>query len=107
PGTRSSCATTAASGRCPSSRRRPSASHDSRRLRIDAIMKAMDPARNLELALDLFAAGEAMMRQSLRRRFPGASEAEIQARLDAWLAERPGAEAGDAPGRTVAWPRRR
>jgi hypothetical protein len=67
----------------------------------------MDPARNLELALDLFEAGEAMMRQALERRFPGASAAEIQARLDAWLAERPGAEEGDAPGRVVGWPRKR
>jgi hypothetical protein len=47
------------------------------------------------------------MRQNLRRRFPEASEAEIEARLIGWLQERPGAEAGDATGRSVPWPRTR
>jgi hypothetical protein len=61
----------------------------------------------LHLALDLYAAGEAMMRQNLRRRFPAASPAEIEDRLMAWLSERPGAEIGDAPGRAAAWPRAR
>jgi hypothetical protein len=62
-------------------------------------------AERLRLALDLFAAGEAVMRQNLRRRFPGASESEIDRRLFAWLAERPGAEHGDAVGRPGTWPR--
>lgn len=34
------------------------------------MMLVMDAAK-LRLALDMFAAGEAMMRQTLRRRFPG------------------------------------
>jgi Rv0078B-related antitoxin len=59
----------------------------------------------LRLALDLFATGEAIMRQNLRRRFPHASPEEIEVRLDAWLVERPGAEAGDAVGRAAVWPR--
>jgi hypothetical protein len=59
----------------------------------------------LRLAFELAEAGEAMMRQSLRRRFPGESEAEIEGRVRAWLQERPGAEAGDAIGRSVPWPR--
>jgi hypothetical protein len=65
------------------------------------------PGGRLRLALDLFATGEAMMRQNLKRRFPQADEAEIEARLSAWLSERPGAEAGDSAGRPVPWPRPR
>ena len=59
----------------------------------------------LHLALELFAAGEAMMRQNLRRRFSTASASEIEDRLVAWLSERPGAEIGDAAGHPGAWPR--
>jgi hypothetical protein len=73
-----------------------------------SVVGSRDPvttARRLRLALELFDAGEDMMRQTLRRRFPDATDAEIQARLDRWLHERPGAEDGDAPGRRVAWPR--
>jgi len=66
---------------------------------------AAEAVERLRLALDLFAAGEALMREGLRRRFPSASPAEIDDRLDAWLAERPGAEHGDAAGRPVTWPR--
>ena len=58
------------------------------------------------IALDLFEAAEQIMRQNLRRRFPDAGAGEIEARLVAWLQERPGAELGDAVGRSVAWPRR-
>jgi hypothetical protein len=64
-----------------------------------------EAGERLRLALDLFAAGEALMRQNLRRRFPAASEAEIEERLTAWLSDRPGAERGDAVGRPVPWPR--
>jgi hypothetical protein len=63
--------------------------------------------RRLRLAFELYAAGESMMRQSLRRRYPGASDAEIEQRLVHWLLTRPGAEFGDAEGRPVEWPRRR
>jgi hypothetical protein len=63
------------------------------------------PAGRLELALDLFTTGERMMRERLRRRYAGATEAEIDAHLRRWLRERPGAEQGDAPGRLVPWPR--
>ena len=64
-------------------------------------------AARLRAAIEMFETGVAMMRQTLRRTNPGASEAEIEARVRAWLAERPGAPFGDAPGRPVAWPRRR
>ena len=64
-----------------------------------------EAAERQRLALDLFEAGEAMMRQNLRRRFPSASTEEIEERLAAWLSERPGAEYGDAVGRPTTWPR--
>jgi hypothetical protein len=60
---------------------------------------------NLRLTFDLHEAGVEMMWQSLRRRFPDAANAEIEARLSAWLHERPGAELGDALGEVVVWPR--
>jgi hypothetical protein len=59
----------------------------------------------LRLTFDLHEAGVEMMRQNLRRRLPDAQDAEIEARLTAWLHERPGAEVGDGPGEVVAWPR--
>lgn len=65
------------------------------------------PSDRLRLALDLFAAGEAMMRQNLKRQFPDADDADIETRLAAWLSERPGAESGDSAGRPVPWPRPR
>ena len=64
-------------------------------------------AERLRLALEMFGVGEAMMRQKLRREHPNETDAEIEARLIAWLQERPGAEAGDAVGPPVAWPRSR
>jgi Rv0078B-related antitoxin len=66
----------------------------------------MDPelaARRFRTTLALFEAGVSMMRQNLRRRFPEASEEEIQARLTEWLRHRPGAEHGDCTGRPVDW----
>jgi hypothetical protein len=65
-----------------------------------------DAARRLRLALDLFAAGEDMTRQRLRRENPGATDAHIEAVLRRWLQERPGAEFGDASGTPATWPRR-
>jgi hypothetical protein len=60
-------------------------------------------AERLRLALDLFGAGEAMMRQKVRREHPGASEAEIERRLELWRLERPGAEQGDGVGVPRPW----
>lgn len=62
-------------------------------------------AERLQTALDLYEAGEQLMRENLRRQHPEAGEAEIERLLDAWLRERPGAEHGDAPGRVVRRPR--
>lgn len=70
----------------------------------------MDPtgaaaAARLRLALDMFATGEALMRQRLRREHPGLTADQIEDRLLEWLRTRPGAEAGDGAGRPVRWPR--
>ena len=62
---------------------------------------------NFRLALELFELGEKMTRERLRRENPGASEAEIERLLVAWLQERPGAEFGDCPGRLISLPRTR
>ena len=62
------------------------------------------PAAKLRLACDLFDSGVAMMRQTLRRRFPTASDRAIADALAMWLLERPGAEHGDAAGRVREWP---
>ena len=51
--------------------------------------------------LDLFQTGVDLMRQNLRRRHPDADEQEIDRLLREWLLERPGAEAGDCPGRPI------
>jgi hypothetical protein len=75
---------------------------------------ATEPAHNspeaaaarLRAALEMFETGVEMKRQTIRRNNPGLTELEIDARVRAWLAERPGAPFGDAMGRPVAWPRR-
>jgi hypothetical protein len=65
-----------------------------------------EAAARLRVALELFETGVEMMRQKLRREHPDAVDHEIEARVAAWLRERPGAEFGDAVGRRVTWPRR-
>jgi hypothetical protein len=62
-------------------------------------------ARQMRIALDLFDLGEKMLRQTLRRKSPEASEAEIEAAVAEWRLRRPGAELGDAPGRLRPWPK--
>jgi hypothetical protein len=65
-----------------------------------------EAAARLCAAVEMFEVGVEMMRQNLRRNHPALTDLEIEARLTAWLSERPGAEFGDAVGRRVAWPRR-
>jgi hypothetical protein len=62
-------------------------------------------AERFRTTLALFEVGEAMLRQKLRRKHPGATEAEIEAHVREWLERRPGAEQGDGVGRPVSWPR--
>jgi hypothetical protein len=59
----------------------------------------------MRLTLELYQAGEDLMRLNLRRRHPQESEEQIEERLVSWLHERPGAEFGDGPGKPVPWPR--
>lgn len=58
-----------------------------------------DPVAKLRLALSLSHTAERIMRQSLERRYPEESEAEITERLRQWYHHRPGAEHGDGVGR--------
>ena len=52
----------------------------------------------LRTAMDLFAAGEDMMRLKLARDNPALDADEIERLLAQWLRQRPGAERGDRPG---------
>ena len=72
------------------------ATHES--TRIDRMESA---AASFRTTLDLFDTGVGLMRQNLRRSAPTVSEAEIDARLQQWLRDRPGAADGDCPGRVV------
>lgn len=58
----------------------------------------MDPERRMGVALELFDAAVEIKRQNLKRRYPTETEAQIDARLRAWVRHRPGAEFGDSPG---------
>lgn len=60
-------------------------------------------AVRLRLALDLFATGEGLARQRMRRLHPEWTAGEIDEQIAAWLRQRPGAETGDGEGRPVAW----
>ena len=51
--------------------------------------------------LDLFETGLDLMGQNLRRSHPGAGDEDIERLLRQWLLDRPGADAGDCPGRSV------
>jgi hypothetical protein len=53
----------------------------------------------LYTAVDLWATGVAVKRETIRRRHPNASDEEIEVLLNRWLQERPGAESGDGPPR--------
>jgi hypothetical protein len=59
----------------------------------------------VEVALDLYALAEGMLRQRLRRENPSWSEAAVEAAVARWRVARPGAEHGDCPGTPVPWPR--
>ena len=43
-----------------------------------------------------------MMRARLSREHPEWTEAQVQAAIEDWLRQRPGAEFGDCPGRPVS-----
>jgi Rv0078B-related antitoxin len=54
-----------------------------------------DSVQGLRLAFELFDAAESLMRQNIRRSFPESTEQEIEAKIIAWLQDRPGAPHGD------------
>ena len=71
-------------------------------LKFNVVHDALEAARRkLRLALELHDVGVNMMRQKLRRQHPRAAEKEIQALLNAWLSERPGAPYGDCLGKPI------
>ena len=53
--------------------------------------------------MDLFGAGEEMMRLKLARENPALGADEIEKLLTKWLRQRPGAERGDCPGPSRAF----
>jgi hypothetical protein len=62
-------------------------------------------ARRLEIALDLADLAVELVEQKIRRDQPELSDSEVARRVTQWCRSRPGAEAGDAEGRAVCWPR--
>lgn len=63
--------------------------------------KPLTPSEKLDIALELFESGVAMMRETLKREHPTESEAQIEERLRQWIRHRPGAEDGDCVGRKI------
>lgn len=63
--------------------------------------RALSPAEKLNVALELFESGVAMMRETLKREHPTESDERIEERLRAWIRHRPGAEDGDCVGRKI------
>lgn len=59
--------------------------------------------RRLELALELADLGAEMYAAKLRRENPNLSASEVHRLLVEWFRTRPGAESGDAEGRSVVW----
>ncbi|MGH9318974.1 MAG: hypothetical protein ACRD21_24575 [Vicinamibacteria bacterium] len=66
-----------------------------------AAPSSLTPAEKLRVTLELFDAGVAMMRETLKRKHPTESEEQIEERLQGWVRHRPGAEDGDCIGRKV------
>jgi hypothetical protein len=65
----------------------------------------LSPGERVRVACELSDAAIVLVRSRLRREKPAATEAELDALLDEWLATRPGAALGDGCGRPVVWPR--
>lgn len=67
-------------------------------------MSSSSPQERLRVALDLADLGEQMMRARLRREQPDLDDAAVQAAVERWRQERPGALLGDCPGRPYPRP---
>jgi hypothetical protein len=61
---------------------------------VDRTSRLVD---RLHTAADLWATGVTLQREAIRRRHPDASDQDIEAQLNHWLMDRPGAKAGDGP----------
>jgi Rv0078B-related antitoxin len=66
---------------------------------------AAEATYGMVVAMELLELGLKMRAERHRREHPEASEAEVAAVVHAWKVDRPGAPFGDAPGRSVSWPR--
>jgi Rv0078B-related antitoxin len=60
----------------------------------------------VQVALGLLDLALKMRAERHRREHPEASDDEVEAVVQAWLHDRPGAPNGDGPGRLIEWPRR-
>lgn len=55
-------------------------------------------AERLRIALEMYEAGEQMVRLRLRREHPAWDDAEVEVAVTAWRLHRPGEVAGDVAG---------
>lgn len=62
------------------------------------------PASKMAAAFELFDVAVHLRAERHRRENPEATEAEVDAVVQAWLLDRPGAPDGDAPGRRRTLP---
>ncbi|HHU08865.1 MAG TPA: hypothetical protein GXZ60_02435 [Intrasporangiaceae bacterium] len=61
-------------------------------------MTADTPAARLRVALEMADLGEQLVRSRLRRDHPDWTDEQVQAGIDRWRRDRPGALFGDYPG---------
>jgi hypothetical protein len=59
------------------------------------IARDPDILARMQMAFELFGAGEQMMRQNIPRRNPKLNDKEIEELIVEWLQQRPGAELGE------------
>lgn len=62
-------------------------------------MSDSDAARRVRTVFTLYEFGERMQRTRLRREHPDATDTQIDALMNSWRLDRPGAPLGDAQGR--------
>ena len=62
-------------------------------------------AERIALAFDLYATGESLKREQIRRQHPELDPVAVETLLLAWLTDRPCAPYGDVLGRRATWPR--
>lgn len=61
-------------------------------------MTASTPEERLRIALEMADLGEQLVRSRLRRDHPDWTDEQVQAVIDRWRQDRPGAPFGDYPG---------